>query len=189
MVFLANPKAGSTAIETALEPLSNLAVLRPPELKHTNLENYERFVAPWLNSITGEKFTTIAVMREPVEWLRSWYRFRIRDDIDDPLHEMTGVAFPDFVQAYMAPDQKLVTHIGTQSDFLTHQGKTVDCIFRYEEMEHLTEYLEEQLDCEILLPRVNVPPSADVSLDPVLESELRDFMAADASLYATLTSA
>lgn len=187
LVFLATPKAGSTAIEAALEPLASLAVLRPPALKHTDLATFHDHVAPWLKSVTAEPFATVAVMREPVEWLRSWYRFRIRDDIEDPLHEMSGVTFPDFVRAYMSDDGRMRARIGTQSGFLRHAGRTVDHIFRYEEMEHFTEFMEERLDCALHLPRVNVPPSVDVTLEPALEQRLRDDLAEDARLYESLT--
>lgn len=186
LVFLATPKAGSTAIEAALEPLSNLAVQRPPELKHTNLKSYKKFVAPWLSSMTNRSFTTVAVMREPVEWMRSWYRFHIRDDVEEFGHDLPGVTFAEFALDYMNPDRRLVSQIGSQSDFLTYDNDAVDHIFRYEEMEAFTEFMEERLDCVLHLPRVNVPPSADVELDPEVEQRLRHFMAADAHLYDRL---
>lgn len=186
LVFLANPKAGSTAIESALEPLASLAVLRPPLLKHSDYRSYRQHISPWLQSSEKLPVTTVAVMREPIEWLRSWYRFRMRDDVEDPLHEMTGVTFADFVQSYMSPDGRLRARIGTQSDFLTDQQKGVDHIFRYEDMEDFTEFMEERLDCVLHLPRVNVPPSVDVTLSPELESRLREFLATDARLYDSL---
>ncbi len=186
LVFLANPKAGSTAIEAALEPLANLAVQRPPELKHANLSSYRQYVAPWLASAGRKQPTTIAVMREPVDWLRSWYRFRIRDDVDDPEHEMTGVSFTEFVKAYMAEDSQLRRSIGNQSGFLTNDGQQVDRIFRYEDMDNLTHFMEERLDCALHLPRVNVPPSVDVALEPALEGQLREFLNDDVKLYASL---
>lgn len=188
LVFLANPKAGSTAIEAALEPLASLAVLRPPLLKHSDYRSYRKHIAPWLQSSEQQPVTTVAVMREPIEWLRSWYRFRMRDDVEDPLHEMTGVTFTDFVHSYMSSDGRLRARIGTQSDFLIDQQQTVDRIFRYEDMDEFTEFMEERLDCVLHLPRVNVPPSVDVTLSSELESRLRDFMATDAHLYDSLVA-
>lgn len=183
LVFLATPKAGSTAIEAALEPLSNFAVQRPPELKHTNFKSYTQFVEPWLGSVTQRPFTTVAVMREPVEWLRSWYRFRVQADREDPDHDIPTISFTEFAHDYMGPDRRLLDRIGSQSDFLTHGDRTVDHVFRYEEMEDFTEFMEEWLDCVLHLPRVNVPASADVELDAETEQRLRNFMADDAHLY------
>lgn len=188
LVFLATPKAGSTAVEAALEALASVAVQRPAALKHTDLRHYRAHIAPWLHAATGDHFTTVALMREPVGWLRSWYRFRLRDDIDDPDHAMTGVSFPDFARSYADPQSKDFPAIGTQSDFLTHGQDRVDRIFRYEEIEDFTHFLEDRLDCAINLPRVNVPPAVDVSLDDNQETALREMMSRDIALYEALAS-
>ncbi|MDS9467228.1 sulfotransferase family 2 domain-containing protein [Paracoccus sp. MBLB3053] len=186
LVFLATPKAGSTAVEAALESLSNVAVQRPAELKHTNLASYRRHIEPWLHDVTGERFTTVSLMRQPLDWLRSWYRFRLRDDHDDPDHTALTLSFRDFVEAYSAPESDHFRTIGTQCDFLTHQGDKIDRIFRYEEIDDFTQFLEDRLDCAITLPRVNVPPAVDVTLDSGEEAALRDFLARDIALYASL---
>ncbi|WP_255522118.1 sulfotransferase family protein [Paracoccus sp. NBH48] len=102
LVFLATPKAGSTAIEVALESLASASLLRPDALKHTDIATYRRFVGPWLSAQTDADFTTVALMREPVDWLRSWYRFKLRDDHDDPRHAMDGISFSDFAARYAA---------------------------------------------------------------------------------------
>lgn len=184
LVFLATPKAGSTAVEAALEGLANLSVQRPSELKHANFSTYRRFIEPWLQSSTGDRFTTVALMREPIDWLRSWYRFRLRDDIEDPAHEMVGVSFPEFSRRYASGD--LQTEIGSQAHFLTDDTAKADRIFRYEEIGRFTDFLEDRLDCAISLPRINVPPAVDVTLSDADEDSLHRFMAPDMALYASL---
>ena len=62
----------------------------------------------------------------------------------------------------------------------------MDRIFRYEEIEGFTQFLEDRLDCAISLPRVNVPPAVDVSLDESQEAALRRIMARDLALYEGL---
>ena len=186
LVFLATPKAGSTAIETALEPLASLAVSRPAQLKHTDLDHYRRHIAPWLHSVTGDRFVTIALMREPLDWLRSWYRFRLRDDNDAVEHEMTGLDFAGFARAYVDPQGAALARVGSQVDFLTAGEDRVDRIFRYEDIDSFTHFLEDRLDCAISLPRVNVPPAVDVTLSPAHEAELRQLMARDFQLYQSL---
>ena len=54
LVFLATPKAGSTAVEAALEALANVAVQRPAVLKHADLRTYRRHIEPWLHSARGD---------------------------------------------------------------------------------------------------------------------------------------
>lgn len=181
LVFLATPKAGSTAVEVALEPLASLAVQRPPELKHVDAARFHRHIHPWLRDMTDDAFTTVALMREPIEWLRSWYRFQLRD-AEDPVEG----GFEAFAQAYLAAPDALTQGIGTQSAFLGGDSLQIDRLFRYEDIDALTHFLDEQLGCEIILPRINVPPSADVTLTPETEAALRDRLAPDFALYARI---
>lgn len=186
LVFLATPKAGSTAIEAALEGLANLAVQRPAQLKHADLRSYRRFIEPWLSSVSGEKFTTVALMRDPLAWLQSWYRFQQRDDLDDAEDQPSHASFAEFALAYQQNAIPALAQIGSQTRFLTDGADRVDRIFRYEDIDCLTEFLEERLDCALSLPRVNVPPEVDVSLDAAAEACLREFMAEDFRLRASL---
>lgn len=186
LVFLATPKAGSSAIEMALESLAAVSLQRPAELKHTDIATFRRHLGPWLKAQTGEDFTTVALMREPVDWLRSWYRFKLRDDQDDPQHAMEGVRFSDFAARYARPDGPGQMKIGSQSAFLTGDSGSVDRIFPYERIQDFVDFLEGRLDCAIELPRINVPPSVDVHLDPAAEQALRDAMARDLELYQTI---
>ncbi|AUH32135.1 sulfotransferase family 2 domain-containing protein [Paracoccus tegillarcae] len=186
LVFLATPKAGSTAIEAALEPLAAVAMQRPAALKHVDKATLDAHVLPWLESAAGSTFTTVALMREPVEWLRSWYRFKLRDDHEDPEHRMEGVSFAQFAHDYASPDGPQHLNLVPQHRFLSSQGRTVDRIFRYEEMQNFVDFLEDQLDCAISLPRLNVPPTVDVDLAGPDEQALRQAMAADIALYETI---
>lgn len=185
LVFLATPKAGSTAIETALEPLASLAVQRPPEMKHADAARFHRHIHPWLREMTDDHFTTVALMREPVEWLRSWYRFHLRD-LHDGDGELPGNGFDSFARRYLDQPKSLTQGIGTQSAFLTAAEAPVDRIFRYEEIEAFTHFLDDWLDCEISLPRINVPPSADVTLTEETETALRTALSEDFALYESL---
>lgn len=186
LVFLATPKAGSSAVAMALESLAAASIQRPAALKHTDWATYRHFVGPWLTAQTGETFSTVALMREPVEWLRSWYRFKLRDDPDDPDHRMDGVSFADFAAEYGCPDGAARRGIGSQSGFLQDPYGQVEQIFRYENMSAFIEFLEDRLDCAIELPRTNVPPAVDVDLTAEDEAALRRTMQPDLTLYASL---
>jgi len=187
LTFLATPKTGSTAIEVALEPLASVAMQRPDALKHLNSGHYRNHIAPLLAAQAGEPFTTIALMRDPLGWLRSWYRFYLRDEPDDYAHELRERGFEAFARDYI-DDHPALRTIGTQSDFLTDlTGRPmVDRIFRYEQIESFLHYLEDRLDCAITLPRVNVPPAVDVVLSEQTEADLRAAMNRDFTLYSSL---
>lgn len=188
LVFLATPKAGSSAVEAALEPLASAAIQRPERLKHMNAQDFRAHLLPYLEAQTGARFETVALMREPIGWLRSWYRFRLRDDFDQPDHPMAGRSFEAFARDYMAIPRPPHAEIGSQSAILAdEQGHPlVDRIFRYEEIDRFVHFLEDRLDCMITLPRVNVPPAVDVQLSAETEAQLHSAMARDFALYSGL---
>lgn len=188
LVFLATPKAGSSAVEAALEPLASAAIQRPAPLKHMNARDFRAHLLPYLEAQTGAHFETVALMREPIGWLRSWYRFRLRDDFDDPDHPMSGQSFEGFARDYMRDPRPASADIGSQSAILGDDlgQPLVDRIFRYEEINHFVHFLEDRLDCAITLPRVNVPPAVDVQLTDATAAELEAAMALDFKLYRSL---
>ena len=187
LVFLATPKTGSTAIATALESLAAVSIQRPPTLKHTTVQRFQRFLGPYLRVASGEEFTTVALMREPIDWLGSWYRFRQRDDMAEGSPSTRGMSFDDFANAYCETPQPAIANVGSQAKFLTPEGKLpVDRIFRYEQIDTFVDFLEDRLGCEIHLPRVNVSPLGDLTLSAETEARLRKTMARDLALYASL---
>jgi hypothetical protein len=74
-VFLATPKTGSTASPWRWNRWRRFPSSGPPVLKHTTVQRFHRFVGPYLRAASGAEFTTVALMREPLDWLGSWYRF------------------------------------------------------------------------------------------------------------------
>lgn len=189
LVVLATPKTGSTSIETALESLAHVAIRRPPELKHMSARRFQRFFAPMLEAAAGgDRFTTVALMREPIDWLGSWYRYRQRDDIPDAGRSTRGLTFDEAAQAYLSAPQDPRMAVGAQSRFLGYEeGKAqVDRIFRYEEIDHFVDFLEDRLGCEIILPRLNVSPEGVLDLSAGTLAQLRDRLVPDYELYNQL---
>jgi hypothetical protein len=187
LVFLATPKTGSTAIESALQPLAALTIERPPVLKHTNAQRFHRFIGPYLEAASGAEFTVTAMMREPVSWLGSWYRYRKRGDGVEARNRTNDVTFDDFVQAWCREDPPPFADVGRQSRFLKgHKDKSIDRLFRYERIEDFVDFLEDQLDCAITLPRLNVSPEGDLTLSDRTRALLEREAAADFALYASI---
>ncbi|MEH7826845.1 hypothetical protein [Gemmobacter denitrificans] len=187
LTMLATPKTGTTAIESALESMAHVVIQRPPQLKHASVRKYHRFMGPWLESAAGGPFTLIATMREPLDWLGSWYRYRQRDDMNDDRKSTEGITFDAFVRAYCSDAPPAYAAVGAQANFLQAKGERgLDHLFRYERIEDLITFLEDRLNCEIILPRLNVSPKADLALDPATERMLRKFAAKDFALYDTL---
>ncbi|NUB43060.1 hypothetical protein GEU84_001565 [Fertoebacter nigrum] len=187
LAFLATPKTGSTAIEAALESLAALSVQRPPLLKHTTVQRYHRFLGPYFKAASGHDFTVVALMREPRDWLGSWYRYRQREDLAEATKSTAGISFDDFVRAYASDPQPDFAAVGSQARFLQPKnGRGVDHLFRYDRIGDFIDFLEEKLGCEIILPRLNVSPAATMDLSPATESLLRQVAADDFALYESL---
>lgn len=187
LVLLATPKTGSTSLASALESLSSVSIQRPPVLKHTTVHRYHRFVGPYLEAAAQAEWTVVALMREPRDWLNSWYRFRSREDQTDPAKSTKGMSFDEFVRGWCSDPRPAFADVGAQEKFLRpRQGRGVDRLFRYAEIDIFVDFLEERLGCEIILPRVNVSPPGEAHLTPGTEALLHEVAAADFALYETL---
>lgn len=187
LAFLATPKTGSTAIEAALESLASVVIQRPPVLKHTTAQRFHRFLGPYLEVASGHSFVVTALMREPVSWLGSWYRYRQRDDVTDPAKRTNGVSFDEFVRAWCSDNPPDFANLGAQSRFLQpKKGRGVDRLFRYEDIDTFVHFLEDRLDCVITLPRLNVSPEGDLALSDATRALLHEVAAADFELYDSI---
>jgi hypothetical protein len=184
LVLLAVPKTGSSAYETALAPHASMAVLDPPELKHAPVYRYNRFFRPMFEKVGGE-MELMAVVREPVSWLGSWYRYRQRPFLDGRPTSTSGISFDDFVTAYTKGERPRFANVGSQSKFIEPRpnGTAVSHLFRYENQAGLVGFLEDRLGLTLDLPRSNVSPRAELRLSPKVEEELRRKCAADFALW------
>ncbi len=186
LAFLATPKTGSTAIASALESLAAVSIQRPPLLKHTTVHRYRRFIGPYLEAASKDKFTLVALMREPRDWLGSWYRYRQREGTD-PAKSTAGIDFDAFVRAWCSDTRPEFAEVGSQERFLrSKDGDGVDRLFRYEDIGSFVRFLEDRLDCEIILPRLNVSPIGATELSAETEALLHRVAAPDFELYDSL---
>jgi hypothetical protein len=190
LVVLATPKTGTTAIESALAPLAALSVMQPGALKHTDARHWQRYLRPFLQDSADDAFTAVALMREPIDWLGSWYRFRQRDDILDMPGATRDLSFAQFVEDHLSDTRPAYADVGSQAAFLqAENGEAcgVDRLFRYEEIDAFVAYLEDTLGFAIELPRMNVSPEGDLALPETLTDRLRDALAADYALYDAIS--
>lgn len=186
LVFLATPKTASTAIEEALGSLAAIAVSNPRALKHTDVALFQDHLHPWLRQTTGIEFRTLALMREPRDWLGSWYRNRRREE-EDLETSTRNIGFEDFVRLACSDAPPAFARVGRQATFLAPRpGLRVDHIFRYDRIDRFLRFLEDRLQFEILLPRLNVSPAEDLHLSGPTEELIRRSFAQDFELFGTL---
>ena len=189
LAFLAVPKTGTSAIEAALAPHAAMAFVRPPHVKHMTNRRFHRFIKPYLDKVGLADVETLAVVREPVDWLGSWFRYRSRDEIAGTSKSTRGLSFDQFVEAYLSEgDRADFAEVGSQAKFLAQDEKIipVNHLFRFENLGALVSFLSARTGKELALPAVNVSPRAELSLAPSLRAELERRYAADFALWASV---
>lgn len=188
LVLLSVPKTGSTAYAEALAAHAALVVTAPPELKHAPVYRYNRFFRKMVERFVGGDVAIVAVMREPVDWLGSWYRYRARDALRGQPSSTQGLSFDAFVEAYCAPDPPDFAEVGSQARFLEPQrnGTRITHLFRYEDQAGLQRFLEARLGVPVAPLTTNRSPQMPLSLAPRTLERLREVCAADFALYASI---
>lgn len=176
LVFMALPKTGTTALETALEPKAAVVLRKAPNLKHTPGFRYEAFLKTYLGKCGLTNVQTVCVLRHPVDWLGSWYRYRARPAKDGADNSTKGISFDTFVSEYAADDPAKWARVGYPPRFIrTNEDKVmVDHPFQYEQMPKLVEFFEDRLKTKIDLPRKNVSPPSDMTLSDATRAKLEN---------------
>ncbi|SLN65830.1 sulfotransferase family 2 domain-containing protein [Roseisalinus antarcticus] len=175
LVFLAVPKTGTTALEGALAPRASIVLRDPPELKHSAVYRYRRWLDPFFEKAGKQKMETMAVVRHPVDWLKSWYKYRHRDDLVGHQNSTRGISFDDFVTDYCRGQQPPHAVVGSQAKFLLDgQGNLgVDYLFQYEDPDRLMAFLNDRLGVTPELKRLNVSPPLELEVSPEVEEKFR----------------
>lgn len=188
LVFLSVPKTGTTAYETALRDRADIVISDPPELKHAPVYRYNRFFHPMFQKVCGVEMETLAVVREPISWLGSWYRYRRRDFMRGKPNATHHVDFDTFVKGHIQGDPPGYANVGRQSKFLESRpnGVSVTHLFRYEDQPRLKAFLEDRLGTRIDTAAENVSPPMDLQLSPGVERRLRRKFHEEFDLYDSI---
>ena len=188
LVLLAVPKTGTTALEAALLAHADTAILNPPEKKHLTARRWRNQLAPFFENRGTRQIETMAIIREPRDWLGSWYRYRARPEISGSASSTAGMDFAQFVTGWLSDPEPEYARVGRQSRFVANaEGKIiVDHLFRYEDLDQAVDFLQQRLGVTLDLGRRNISPQADLSLPPALEARLQREEAADFDLWARL---
>ncbi|MEL7098605.1 MAG: gamma-glutamyl kinase [Pseudomonadota bacterium] len=188
LAFLSVPKTGTTAYESALRPHADMVISEPPLLKHAPVYRYNRFVRPMFLKVCDVELELMAVMREPVSWLGSWWRYRQRSFMDGKPNSTKGVSFDDFVLAYMKGKRPPFAEVGSQFKFLEAQpnGTAITHLFRYEDQPRLKGFLEDRIGVTFETARENVSPAGEAVLSADVEARFRRKFAEEFALYDSI---
>lgn len=188
LVFLANPKTGTSAIETALADRAGLVATDPPGLRHMNVAIYRKEVEPLLKRFArGVPPRVFVVIREPISRLLSWYRYRQRFAPGiAPDRHTDDIGPEEFLEEVMKDDPRpFARDLGNQAAFcgLATGLMPPDYIFPYEHPSALADFLRAEFGLTHL-DRVNVSPGGATQLPASLQDRLRKHLADDYALYA-----
>jgi hypothetical protein len=185
IAFLAMPKAASTAIEAALAPHADIVISGDPRLKHMPLRRYTRFVAPLLAAYDARPVETLCLIREPLDWLASWYRYRRREGLSEPGKRTDGMSFAGFVEAWLAAEPPPFARVGRPAEFLRPRagGPGIDHLFRYEAIGACEAFLAGRFAAPFRFAHLNVSPPAGVDLPPALRARAEAALAEDYRLW------
>lgn len=188
LVFLSVPKTGTTAYQTALASRADMVISEPPMLKHAPVYRYNRFLRPMFEKVCDADMELMAVMREPVSWLGSWYRYRQRPFMQGKPNSTHGISFDDFVLAYMKGKKPGFADVGSQVQFMKTQpnGTSVTHAFRYEDQARLQAFLEARLGVKLELARENVSPQMELVLSEDVRRRFERKCADEFELYASI---
>lgn len=188
LLILSQPKTGTTALDNALATRASIVVNNPPQLKHIQYRKFMQLVAPWIKAQAGldrSEYEVVSVMREPVDWLGSWYRYRSREQLKDANNmkqrgNYTGdVTFETFIQEVLKPKRERQPYAnlgfpGTPCGIaMTGDGAVgVDRIYPYEDLSGLYELIEERTKKPVELDKMNVSPTGDMTLSAETRAKL-----------------
>ncbi|WP_439122541.1 gamma-glutamyl kinase [Marivita sp.] len=188
LVLLSVPKTGTHAYTQALGPRASMVVTDPPELKHAPVYRYNRFFRPMFDKMGAPNLELVAVIREPLSWLGSWYRYRQRPALDGRPASTKGVRFDTFLEACCEGDPPAYAKVGSQAKFVEARpnGTAVTHFFRYEDQAGFQTFLKNRLGDLPEIPTANVSPSLPLEISPGVEALVRKVRSDEFALWDSI---
>lgn len=189
LIYLAVPKTGTTAAEETLKPHADIHYKNPPHLKHITagaMRSNRKLLSP---ADPGE-FEQVAVMREPLDWLGSWFRYRSRGHLIGKPNSTADLNFNEFVEAVLSPDPPPFGQIGSQFRFLCGNSERpiADRIYPWPAIDQMFAYFERRLNVSLTVAETNRSPRRVLDLDGGLLKQLMEKREAEFALYDQVAS-
>jgi len=181
--FLSMTKTGSTSIEATFSRYAQITTRRPPPMKHMRAATFNRYIVPILESYgyPRSSYELVCIVREPVDWVASWYRYRSREAAQKSSGYTGDMTFEEFVGKLLDEEVSL----GSATQFVSARGKRlVDRMYRYEHLGDAVEWMAGKLEIDTpTLKRVNTSPDRDLAVPASLRARLEERYAKDVALY------
>jgi hypothetical protein len=168
-VLLSNPKTGTTALEKAFVKYADIRTGGSPKWKHIR---YDKFKDIFGDYFERQGCQIYAVARHPIDTLASWFKYRSRKALARPRHKgaanYTGeITFAKFVEEWASDSPPPRARVPVSVKWcMTRRGTPAPINFyRYEDISLLAAKLSEHVGEALELPKKNVSPERDVSID------------------------
>jgi hypothetical protein len=190
--FLCMPKCASTSIERAINPLCNIIFSGHPGIKHINARNFSKSIlAVHRELVPGRKVESFCLMREPLAWIESWYRYRSRNELKNPnnpnhKHYTGNISYSEFIEEFITQGKrKPFANLNSQYEFLrSESGQAgVDYIFPMDQLDLVVDFLFEKTGQKLDIPLENISPKKRMILESDLEDKLRVYFQKDLLIY------
>ena len=189
--FICVPKCASTAIEAAIQPYCNVSLGGHPSLKHMPYHEAQGRIFQYHEKRIKSRLETFCVMRDPLDWICSWYRYRKRTEFSNPKHRDANkstkeINLKDFIHEYCKTGiRRPFARIRNQSHFIceTNGKPGPDFIFSFNNLNMLESFLTEKVGQEIRLTEKNTSPKESIDIADVEKEMLKDKLAEDFRLY------
>lgn len=191
LVLFAVPKTGSTAYHLALRGKADIVLAGRAAIKHMTARKYDRHFAPYLAQAHGLTPERVAVIRDPLEQVRSWYRYRQRPDTAGRPNSAAGLSFDEFVLASLQDDPPPYARLGNQLAFVSDRQGTIriDHLFAYERPVVFRQFLSDRLGFEVKTDQKNVSLPAPTPISPQVEARLRAARTDEFALHDSILAA
>ena len=189
LAYVAVPKTGTTAIQLALRPHADIVFKKAQ--KHLTARRFHRRIRPFVHETFGIRLESFAMLRDPEDHLRSWYKYRTRDEIRDKPEFAGHLSFDAFVNAVLSDDPPACAQIGSQMAMLTGRGGRilVDHLIAYERWDQLETFLVDRFQQRITFEPQNVSPFVTAELEPRTRARLQAARRGEVELHARLMDA
>ena len=189
-IFIANLKTASTSIEDVLAPYAEIRLTRSEWGKHRALSALETSFPEVFAEHPLSRFFIFGVIREPVDWLRSFYRSHKGVSFEGTPLSTMDMTFARFIDEWTPAHQDQV--VAQTEKFVDAQGVlAVDYLLRFDRLPRDFANLCTILDLpQIALGALNmsVDIDAEVGLDEARAARIRDLYRCDYFAYENVAS-
>lgn len=189
--YLGMTKTGSTSVENAIRPLCQIMFTRDHRVTHMPGHHFEKYIRPFLDDMGMTGIDSVCQLRNPLDWLESWWRYRAKPSDWQPEISTKGIGFDQFAAEYIAgePRPYLADLWRPQAFIFSEDGRRcVDLIFRFEDMALFEKFLSQRVGTRISIKKHNASPLRWTRMGKATRAALEDHFKPELDLWESGTA-